>query len=437
MYLFTRNRPGARGPAAAARVARPRLAALAAMTVAGIALSGAAPAYAADDAAPAAADTSVSCPSAECRSVFDRTDATDGEVDSTGRNLYVTDSTTGALYRKNLDTGQTKTVATGLGYKTVLADDNTAYNVAYGDDQVRRIDLTTGKVDVVTTLPNPTDIELDGKGNAYISTAQGSHKLYRLNLATKQTTVVADGSYYMYGVALDGKGHAYVSELGDGGHLYEVDLSDNTKREIPGGAYSDFFISDSGQAYGIRSGVGELHRINLADGTTEKVATGLGSAVSIRSDRAGGVFVSSAGDGNVWHIPDLETQDAKVDLHPVSHVTAVPGGTAWPRLKVTNSGHARIGNQDVTLKLGPAGVSWGFNVVYQDRDGNLVETPCRVVDGDAGTSVCKDVPLNLEPGQSVELRTEVNTDKSLKPGDMPSITWQIADKSAKTDWLMK
>ncbi|MCH6161749.1 hypothetical protein [Streptomyces marispadix] len=70
----------------------------------------------------------------------------------------------------------------------------------------------------------------------------------------------------------------------------------------------------------------------------------------------------------------------------------MPGGTAWPRLKVTNSGSARIGNRDVTLKLGPAGVSWGFNVVYQDRNGNLVETPCRVADTDPNTSVCKDVP---------------------------------------------
>ncbi|MCH6160843.1 Vgb family protein [Streptomyces marispadix] len=437
MQLFTRNRPGARRPAAAGRAARPGLTALAAMTVAGIALGGAAPAYAAEDADPAAADTSVSCPSEKCRQVFDRTDATDVDVDSTGRNLYITDSSgEGTLYRKNLDTGETKRVATGIGWKTVLADDDTAYNVAWGDDKVRRIDLTTGNVDVVTTLSNPTDIELDGKGNAYISTAQGSHKLYRLDLATKKTTEVADGSYYMHGVALDHKGHAYVSEIDSGGHLYEVDLSDNTKREIPGGAYHDVVITGSGQAYGVRTN-GELHRIDLADGTTEKVATGMGSAVSIRSDRAGGVFVAARNDGQVWHFPDLEAQDTKVALDPVSHITAVPGGPAVPRLKVTNTGNARIGNQDVTLKLGPEGVKWGFNVVYQDRDGNLVETPCHVVDGDAGTSLCKDVPLNLDPGQSVELRTEVNTDKSLKPGDMPSITWHIADQSAKTDWLMK
>ncbi|MFE9400053.1 hypothetical protein [Streptomyces flavidovirens] len=104
----------------------------------------------------------------------------------------------------------------------------------------------------------------------------------------------------------------------------------------------------------------------------------------------------------MWRVSHLDDDDGtpppppsgetRVELHPVANITAVPGGSAVPRVNVTNTGSKHIGNQDVRLKLGPQGVKWGFNVVYQDRDGRTVEMPCRVVEGEPGTSLCKGAP---------------------------------------------
>jgi sugar lactone lactonase YvrE len=319
-------------------------------------------------------------------------------------HAYSTSTSTGKLYQVDLSTGRKTEVANGLGspHRLALEGNGKAVVTDYTNDRVWEVDLSNGrKAEVTTGIGNPHGVALDGKGTAYVA-AYDEGKLYSIDLGSGRKSVVADGLGGVSGVALS-NGHAYLSQ--QGGKLLDVDLGSGAKRTVATSKHMwDVAVGKDGSLYVTDNTSKVLWRVN---------------------------------DGGAPTPPPPPIGDAKVDLRPVPGITAVPGQSAVPRINVKNTGGKRIGNQDITLKLGPEGVKWGFNVVYQDRDGNVVETPCRVVDGDPGTSLCKDVPLDLDPGQSVELRTEVGTSSSLKPGDMPSITWKVADKTAKTDWLMK
>ncbi|MCH6161748.1 hypothetical protein [Streptomyces marispadix] len=71
---------------------------------------------------------------------------------------------------------------------------------------------------------------------------------------------------------------------------------------------------------------GTLYRKNLATGVAKEVADGLGHTLSMRSDHAGGVFVSGGKDGDVWHLRNLEARDTKVDLAPSVMSRPCPAG---------------------------------------------------------------------------------------------------------------
>ncbi|MGW0565431.1 Vgb family protein [Streptomyces sp. NPDC003016] len=428
----------------------------AALAAAALSPLGGMPATAAP-AAPSEGDTASpsvavrSCPSASCRRIATGTgEPVSAAEDSTGKTLYVFDrSGSGSLWRVDTAT-RTKDpdpVATGLGHADIaLADDRTAYLADYNDDHLWRVNLETGEKTKVADLLNPNGLALDGQGHAYVATAQANKTVYKVNLTTgeKEEVVVAPGS--LSGMALDGNGGAYTFDF-DHHVIYRVDLRTGdlttVARNLPAGSGA-LALDGAGNLYTADRDNGILNRIRLSDGTVTKAATGLGRPADVRLRRDGSALVSDPDSGTIWHVTHLRSDNGqtppgntKVELHPVTHITAVPGRSAVPRVNVTNTGAHHIGNQDITLKLGPEGVKWGFNVVYQDRDGRTVETPCHTMADQPGTSLCKNVPLNLDPGQSLELRTEVNTSKALKPCDLPSITWTIAGTSTKTDWVMK
>ncbi|MFF3341352.1 hypothetical protein [Streptomyces flavidovirens] len=433
--------------------------AVAALT-SGASVAVAAPAAAAQ-APEASAQDPLHCPSAACsRAARNMGQPSDTALDSTGKTLYVADdSGAGTLWKVDAATGKKSEdpVATGIGSAEIaLADDHTAYLADFNSDKLWRVNLDTGQKHEITTVKNPESMVLDGHGHAYVASGAGSYTLYRIDLTEEEMPedqrkqIVTDRVGDLTGLALDGQGNAYVTDF-TGGILYKVSQATGRKTKIADVPRANYIALDGhGHAYlTSRTEDGVLYRVDLTKepgtATAEKVVTGLGNPYSVHLDHAGNALITDRTGGNVWRVSHLDggapppppPGETKVELHPVAHITAVPGGSAVPRVNVTNTGGKRIGNQDVRLKLGPEGVKWGFNVVYQDRDGRTVETPCRVVEGDPGTSLCKDVPLNLDPGQSVELRTEVGTSRGLKPCDMPSITWSIAGTSAKSDWVMK
>ncbi|MEV0253969.1 hypothetical protein AB0H82_06770 [Streptomyces sp. NPDC050732] len=128
---------------------------------------------------------------------------------------------------------------------------------------------------------------------------------------------------------------------------------------------------------------------------------------------------------------DGETKDLTVRIRPrpvvqVEGVTAAPGGLAVPKIIITNTTGERIGQRDVTLALGPGGLHWmGWQSVYTPRNGGTEEFKCRIDPNDSDKALCKDVNLNLDPGESIELRTIVGTYKSLKPCEVPRVNFSV------------
>lgn len=136
---------------------------------------------------------------------------------------------------------------------------------------------------------------------------------------------------------------------------------------------------------------------------------------------------------------DLAVKIASEPVVQVAGVTAVPGEPAVPRVVVTNTTGDHIGTRDVTLTLGPGGLHWmGWRSVYTPRNGGKEGFTCLPVPGNAKQSLCKNVNLDLAPGQSIELRTVVGTEKSLTPCEVPRVNFDVAGLgSADANFVMK
>ncbi|MFJ3164255.1 hypothetical protein [Streptomyces kanasensis] len=90
-------------------------------------------------AAVAEVDPPLTCPSAACRRLSTELGSPRAAaLNSTGEWLYVVDESKDALFRANARTGvrEKDPIATGTGSAIKLADDKTAYSVAYGPDKL-------------------------------------------------------------------------------------------------------------------------------------------------------------------------------------------------------------------------------------------------------------------------------------------------------------
>ncbi|MEV3993943.1 hypothetical protein AB0J57_34205 [Streptomyces sp. NPDC049837] len=357
-------------------------------------------------------------------------------LDGHGRGYVPTSA--GNLYEVDVNTGRLTVRATGLGYATGVALDGQgrAYVLNLGG-VLHEVNLANGATRQVTAgLGAGWKVALDHRGHAYTTDHTGS--LWRVSLTDGGKTKAVGGLRSPVGVALDGRGHAYVST--SEGVLYEVDLNDGWSRRVVADWLNDapgVAMTGSGTV-AVATRQGHLYEVDPRTGTVREAARGLGDGFGVAVDAEGNAYVVRAVQFAVWKVPGaIQPAPARgLEVTAVPGTTAVPGGTAVPRVRVTNHGSSTIGTQDIRLTQGPAHVGWHFNVIYQDRQGRTIETPCTVDPVDRTSSLCKDVPLNLAPGESAELRTEVRVSPQARPCELPSITWHIADKQAKSDWLV-
>jgi glucose/arabinose dehydrogenase len=119
---------------------------------------------------------------------------------------------------------------------------------------------------------------------------------------------------FLNDITADEKGNLYVSDSGDrkgsGGAVFRIDfktrkvtlVSDATK--IPGLKFPNGVAMD-GMSFVllVDSLTGELHRIKIADGTSEKLADGLGFADGVAWDPYGRLYISDNRGGKVLVIP--------------------------------------------------------------------------------------------------------------------------------------
>ncbi|MEV8312254.1 hypothetical protein AB0P36_34410 [Streptomyces flavidovirens] len=369
--------------------------------------------------------------------------ATDVALDGTGKAYVSTNS--GNLYEVVNLQGDDKPglLVTGLGDAVGLALDGEghAYVVNRGG-VLHRVDLKTRAVTPVATgLGHGVKVALDRQGHAYVADLSGGI-LWRIALADGSKTPVATPRLKdAKGVALDGRGRAYVSSKS--GSLYEVDLDNGFSRRVlvdwPDENTPGVAVTGSGTVVLSTRG-GHLYEVDPESGRVRLAARNLGDAFGMTVDVKGDVYITQWAQGKLVKVTGAvrpgPSPGGGLEVTAVPAITAVPGGKAVPRVKVTNRTTSAIGSQDIRLTLGPAHVGWDYNVIYQDRQGGIIETPCTVDRVDRTTSLCRNVPLELAPGQSTELRTEVQVSKEARPCELPSLAWHIADKRAKSDWLM-
>ncbi|WP_228978396.1 hypothetical protein [Streptomyces sp. DH12] len=405
-----------------------------AVVLLGAALAGAAGATA--SAAPAAApglapaspvvaevDPPLSCPSAACRRVSTELGSPRAAaLNSTGEWLYVIDEAKDALFRVNTRTGvrEKDPITTGVGSAIRLADDRTAYNVAYGPDKLWRIDLETGRKTEVATLLNPIDLALDGKGKAYVVTQQGSRALLEVDLATGKASEIFVADRELVSVVLDGKGNAYVTEA-DGGGLYRVSLETGRKMKIADGVGSNFLLrmDRAGRIYGVYNlQGGSLWRIDPskpAPVTPETLVTGLGKPHSLDFDPSGAALIADRATGTLWRVTHvLPPAHTATVTSAGAGAKVVAGGFATPAVKIRNTGKTTIGTERVTVTAGPgtkissSRIGWWANGATHTADCTR--------SADKTTLTCDKVDLNLAPGEQAQVWASVKLDAGLSVG---------------------
>jgi glucose/arabinose dehydrogenase/sugar lactone lactonase YvrE len=142
-------------------------------------------------------------------------------------------------------------------------------------------------------------------------------RVWRVDRKGKATEFAAEKAFpappaSLAGIAVDEQGTLYVADAGDGkagGAIFRVDVKGkvslvadakkNPALKSPAGLAMDgmsfLLVADASS--------GELHRLKLADGTSVKVAEGLGSADGLAWDRYGRLYVSDGRGGKVHVIP--------------------------------------------------------------------------------------------------------------------------------------
>jgi glucose/arabinose dehydrogenase len=193
-----------------------------------------------------------------------------------------------------------------------------------------------------------------------------------------KVTVLADAKAFpvppvsLDGLAVDEMGTLYVSDSGDlqgaSGAIFRVDLrgkvtlvADGKKNlavKAPTGVASDSLH----HLVVVDSVSGELHRMTIADGTSEKLADGFDGAHGLTFDVFGRLYVSSGKNGKVWVIP-------RPGDRPVLLTEGLPS--------VANIGYDRLRNR---------------LLVPDTKSGSVTALPAQV----PGAEV-DDTPLSIEP----------------------------------------
>ncbi|WP_228976045.1 hypothetical protein [Streptomyces sp. DH12] len=405
-----------------------------AVVLLGAALAGAAGATA--SAAPAAApglapaspvvaevDPPLSCPSAACRRVSTELGSPRGAaLSSTGEWLYVIDEAKDALFRVNTRTGvrEKDPIATAVGSAIRLADDKTAYTVAWGAGKLWRVDLETGRKTEVASLPHPIALDLDGKGKAYVVTQTSSKALYEVDLASGRATEIFVADHGLSSVVLDGRGNAYVMET-NSQVLYRVSLETGRKTRIAGNVAANFTLrtDSAGRIHYVNDdNGGSLNRIDPskpAPVTPETLVTGLGKPHSLDFDPSGAALIADRATGTLWRVTHvLPPAHTATVTSAGAGAKVVAGGFATPAVKIRNTGKTTIGTERVTVTAGPgtkissSRIGWWANGATHTADCTR--------SADKTTLTCDKVDLNLAPGEQAQVWASVKLDAGLSVG---------------------
>ncbi|MBO0696927.1 MAG: PQQ-dependent sugar dehydrogenase [Zavarzinella sp.] len=169
-------------------------------------------------------------------------------------------------------------------------------------------------VPFATNLDDPKGLATF-QGNLFVADKK---KVLRIDRKGKVTVLADEKAFpvppvFLNDLAVDEYGNLYVSDSGDlkgaGGAIFRIDqkgkvtlVADAKKApalKTPNGLLNDgqthlLFVDDA---------TGELHRLTIPDGETEKLAEGFGRGAGLAFDPHGRLYVSDFNGGKVWVIP--------------------------------------------------------------------------------------------------------------------------------------
>ncbi|WP_150241269.1 YncE family protein [Nocardiopsis quinghaiensis] len=202
--------------------------------------------------------------------------------------------------------------ATGLGWADGLALDpvnQKAYvTERYNGGKLYKVDLASGDTTcVLENLEEVSDVALDLPGDkAYITDYRGK-RLFTVNLSDRSPSpVTVTEDIGAYGVALDLPGNkAYVTDF-DEQKLIEIDLnSESTEEQRTWDVLGAAGVAlNGGKAYIGQYNSGGLYEVDLKaeHGTPQRVATNLGHSVRVALDGTVNAYVSDPANGKLHEV---------------------------------------------------------------------------------------------------------------------------------------
>ncbi|MGW0315964.1 hypothetical protein [Streptomyces flavidovirens] len=379
----------------------------------------------------------VNCPAELCKTIISH-EKTPGLQNPAGvavdgsHTAYVVDNIGQKLYRVNLATLEKEVITDVTTHPVGVALDGrgTAYVASY--HELWAVDLATKKSTKVAALPGARFWDVEVKGDYAYLTGQVGKRLYRVPLtgADKGSVEVVTQPQPLastYGLAWESEDNVFV---GVTGQLHQVNPQRGTWKPVVEGTFFGLAFSPSRQLYGVDT-KGTLYRIDPAAGKKTAVATGFTGAWDITFDTDGNAYVADFNGRAVVRVSGVESPapppppgDGKRPAVEMVHgVTAHAGRNAVPKVNVTNNTTDRIGKRTVTLTLGP-GLTFAYGgELYLDRGG--VQTYRCHPNSTGRAATCPDVELDLYPGSTMELRTEVKTNSDLRAGEIPHVSFNV------------
>jgi hypothetical protein len=147
---------------------------------------------------------------------------------------------------------------------------------------------------------------------------------------------------------------------------------------------------------------------------------GITAALALSAITAGGGTAFAAEGPQAMEAADSA---GNISVEGVPFRTAVPGKNGLPAVKITNRGGSTIDSLPIDVRLDSDGLAWPFTEIFTE-DGQRVAM-CELDEHDRKTMHCAHTELNLPPGQSITLRTEVKTSEYLNPGELPRTKWKV------------
>lgn len=191
-----------------------------------------------------------------------------------------------------------------------------------GDGSVVRV-LADGTIEPFATgLNDPKGLAHDGI-NLYVTDRD---QVWRIDPKGKATVFVNRAAFpmvpkFLNDIVHDGAGHLYVSDSGAkgvGGAIFritprgKVDLVSNAALDPLVKSPNGLLIDGPNRLLVVDFATGDLYRISLKTGKSEKIATGFGGGDGLALDRKRQLYVSDWKNGHVWRLSLRERSPARV-----------------------------------------------------------------------------------------------------------------------------